>query len=755
MGNDMSKTAQELGFSYIISVTLDKGIKKPLDYGVKPTITQKISVGSRVLVPVRNSLNPATVVKIKNSTHTPGVRPIEKLVFEKPLLSPHLFKLAEWMSAYYTTPLSKVLKTMLPTSVTTPDKEKMLLFAKPALSLSKLSQLADKFREKKRSRAALIDLLLKNPKGLFVADLLKIANVSSSPLKTLAKEGIVKLEQKRVLRSPLEDVPFFKTLEKILLPEQQQAFDAISTDMEKEKACTHLLFGVTGSGKTEVYLRLIKKARQMNKGILFLVPEIALTSQTIERVKTRFDEKIGVLHHKLSSGEKHDIWHQIQQGKIQIVIGARSAIFSPIKNLGLILIDEEQEPAFKQTEEMPCYHARDMAIVRSKYENATVVLGSATPSLETYFNAQNGTYTLHELKKRANNNPLPKIHLIDQSSPLERVDGNHTLFSNSLKKAITARVEKGEQIILFLNRRGYNTCMLCQDCQSSFNCPSCDLPLTFHKALDTLKCHTCDYHIHPTPKVCPTCNKREPILFKGVGTEKVERTLHALFPGIRSLRLDGESTKQKGSHATIYQKFLSGKADVLIGTQMVAKGLHFPKVTLVGVMNTDGALNIPDFRSAEKCFSLLTQVSGRAGRGEVLGEVMIQTYLKDNSVLKHVQSGSYPLFYHEEIDMRKAFFYPPFCRITKIIGKSKNENFVQQQMDTIHHYLKTHAASTMHISPPSPCGHAKIKDSFRYQIILKRPPQDFFPQALASFISAQTSSRFHVTINHDPQTIFF
>ena len=751
----MSKTAHELGFIHIVTVTLDKGVKKTLDYGVPTTCKGRIEVGSRVLVPVRTTLKPATVIDVKGHATTPQVRPIEKLLFEKPLLSAPLFTLAKWMSNYYTTPLSKVIKMMLPSSAIAPNKEKKMRFVRPLLPPSKLRDLIASLREKKRSQATLLDALLPHPEGLFEVDLLKLAGTSASPLKTLTKQNILAVSEKQVLRSPLEDVPFFKTAEKLLTDEQQQTFNSISDELEKGPAHTHLLFGVTGSGKTEVYLRLIKKARDLNKGVILLVPEIALTSQIIERVKTRFDEKIGILHHKLSSGEKHDMWHQIQQGHIQIVIGARSAIFSPIKDLGLIIVDEEQEGAFKQTDEMPCYHARDMAALRGKLEGVSVLLGSATPGLETFYNAQSGHYKLHMLSKRANDFAMPEIALIDKSSPLEGYEGNPTLFTTSLLKGIKECISKGEQVMLFLNRRGYNTSMLCTDCGHTVSCPHCELALTFYKKSDCLKCHTCDYELSPPPRQCPSCKQTSTITFKGVGTEKVERTLHALLPDVRSLRLDAEMTQKKGSHQAIYQQFLSGKADVLIGTQMIAKGLHFPKVTLVGVINTDGALAIPDFRSSEKCFSLLTQVAGRSGRGDVEGNVMIQTYLKDSPLLKAVQTGDYKAFYDEEITLRESFNYPPFCRLTKIVGKSQDESHLQTQMERIYTYLKQGLGPSFQVTPPYACGHAKIKTFFRYQIVVKRASNAFFSLEAASVIMSLSSARFHVIIDHDPQSLFF
>ncbi|NGX27725.1 MAG: hypothetical protein K940chlam6_01663, partial [Chlamydiae bacterium] len=413
-----------------------------------------------------------------------------------------------------------------------------------------------------------------------------------------------------------------------------------------------------------VYLQAIAHILKQGMGILYLVPEIALTAQTIERFKGRFGgEQIAVLHYRLSDGERFDAWHKIRKGEAKIVIGARSAIFSPVCNLGLIIVDEEHESSFKQSEEAPKYHARDVAVMRAKFSSCPVVLGTATPSIESYTNALQGKYQLHRLSMRADNASLPKVTIIDMKQEFERAKG-FTLFSEKLLKGIKERYAKGEQILLFLNRRGYHTTAICSACSHIEKCPHCDLPLTYHRREATLSCHLCDFR-KPTPKSCPSCHADGPLKFKGAGTEMVERSLHALFPDIRTLRLDADTTRHKGSHEQIFKQFRSGKADVLIGTQMIAKGLHFPMVTLVGVLGLDGSLNIPDFRASENVFQLLTQVSGRSGRGELMGEVLIQTHLTKHNTILHAASGDFESFYAEEIETREMFGFPPFTHLVK------------------------------------------------------------------------------------------
>ncbi|MCB1084834.1 MAG: primosomal protein N', partial [Chlamydiia bacterium] len=451
---------------------------------------------------------------------------------------------------------------------------------------------------------------------------------------------------------------------------------------------------------------------------ILLVPEIALTTQTIERLRSRFTEKLGILHHRLSDGERFDIWHGIRKGEIQIVVGARSAIFSPVKNLGLIIIDEEQETSYKQTEEEPCYHARDVAVMRGKFSKATVVLGSATPSLESFFNAKLGKYTLLPLTKRAKGAHLPTVKMVDMKEEYVK-QGGYTLFCQPLIEGIKERLKRGEQTLLFLNRRGYHTFQMCAGCGESIKCPHCSVSLTYHKKNHLLACHLCSYVLSPPPKKCSHCKEEATLNFKGVGTEQVERTLHALFPDIRTLRMDGDTTRHKGSHDRLFKQFKTGKADVLIGTQMIAKGLHFPAVTLVGVLNSDGALNLPDFRASENVFQLLTQVAGRSGRGDLKGEVIIQTRLKEHPIFRYAGAEDYQTFYNEEIGVRELFEFPPFSRLAKLTFSGKNEAFVKQIADRFYGSLLKRLPPSYILYPVIPSGYSKIKDNFRFKLLIK------------------------------------
>jgi len=692
------------------AVILDKGVDKPLDY----LTSAPVKVGMRVLVPLRQSLRKGTVVALKREPSVSRVQPIKEILSEEPFISSDLFELAKWMSLYYCTPLSRVLRVFLPDSVKKRTQVKEQFFVKRLLSQKKLSTLCAQLRYTHPPQAKVLSALLKYPKGILLSKLLELVNTSKSPVATLSKQQVLSVEKLPVDRSLLDDFEFFLTKPKKLNDEQETTLSRIRFNLFQ----THLIHGVTGSGKTEVYLQAIHLAREKGLGVIFLVPEIALTTQTIERLRSRFTEKLGIFHHRLSDGERFDIWHGIRKGDISIVVGARSAIFSPVKNLGLIIVDEEQESSYKQAERQPCYHARDVAVMRGKIAHAAVVLGSATPSLESYLNALSGKYLLSNLSQRANCAQLPHIRVIDMKREYLKSEG-FTIFSDPLIEGIKRRFPLGEQTILFLNRRGYHTFQMCVDCGKSIKCPHCSVSLTFHKRANHLICHLCAHTITPAPHTCPSCKKHATLSYKGVGTEQVERVLRALLPEVRTLRMDGDTTCHKGSHDLLFQQFRAGKADVLIGTQMVAKGLHFPAVTLVGILHPDGALNLPDFRATETLFQLLGQVSGRSGRSDLPGEVIIQTCLEAHNIFKYTSRGDYRAFFDEEIQVRELFNFPPFTRLAKLIFKGKDERQTLDAAQTFQRELFRTLPKTFHIYPVIPSGHAKIKDHFRFKLLIK------------------------------------
>lgn len=701
----------------IAEVLLDYSLDKPLDYAIPKECT-KVQIGMRVEVPLRSGTALGTISSLKKISAFQNLKPFLRLLNKDTFIPPELFQLAAWISQYYVTPLNKVLKSVLPPSIRKESKYKMQTWIKPTVNRTKLQKICEEMRLKFPAQVNILDFLLLNPKGMFLSELIEKTGFSRGPIKTLLKKGLISEHKERIDRSAIFEHSFFPVKPKVLNEEQQKACDSIVKTLGS--FCPHLIHGVTGSGKTEVYLQVIKKALDRKLGVLYLVPEISLTSQTIERFKGRFGEtKIAVLHHRLSNGEKHDTWHNILQGNISIVIGARSSLFSPFPKLGVIIVDEEHESSYKQSDEAPKYHARDMAIVRAKLAQCPVVLGSATPSIESYTNAIKGKYTLHTLTKRPTTSQLPEVSIVDMRNEFKK-SGGFTLFSQKLLHEIKKRFNRGEQTLLFLNRRGYHTSAKCPQCSTVINCPHCELALTYHKGEQTMACHLCDYQI-PTPRSCPTCKADESLKFKGAGTELIQKSLHAIFPEIRTLRLDADTTRHKGSHEKLYKKFKSGKADVLIGTQMIAKGLHFPMVTLACVLNLDGSLNIPDFRASESVFQLLTQVAGRSGRGDQPGQVIIQTQLPDHQVIQQGSKQDFNSFYQEELKIRTLFAFPPAVQLIKCSFSGSSKADVEKSSMTFHHKLSLQLDKGVELLPIVPCGYVKIAGRFRYQFLIKTP----------------------------------
>jgi primosomal protein N' (replication factor Y) len=695
------------------AVFVDVALDKPLDYAVPARLIDQIRPGTRVKVLLQKRSCTGTVIAIKNQTESKKTVEIQDLFPDA--IPPDLLQLGLWLAKYYCAPFFKVIKLLLPPPIRKGMEEKRQLFVQSLLSRPQLAEVCAKQRG---AQAKILEVLLKHPQGILLTELLEKADTSRSPVTTLAEAKILSLEPIAIDRSILADHDFFQTKHKTLNSEQQDALVKILKTINETIFETHLLYGVTGSGKTEVYLQAIDRTLEMGKSAIFLVPEIALTSQTVERLRSRFQEKVAILHHRLSDGERRDTWQKIREGTLSLVVGPRSALFSPVKNLGLIVVDEEHDSAYKQTDDTPCYHARDIATLRGKFSNAAVILGSATPSVESYANALSGKYTLSQLTLRADHAHLPTVRLIDMRREYEKAKG-FTLFSDALLEALKKRIEIGEQSLVFLNRRGFHTSAVCSVCAHVLNCPHCSISLTFHKGKNILSCHLCNYELFPVPAQCPGCQAVDCFKFKGAGTEQVERALHAIFPQIRTIRLDADTTKHKGSHDKLFKQFRAGKADVLIGTQMIAKGLHFPSVTLVGVLNADAALQIPDFRAAEHVFQLITQVSGRSGRSSLKGEVLLQTQLPDHPTIQHAARLDYPAFFREEIETRKMFNFPPSCHLVKVTFTSKSAEAALKYASEIRSLLISQLPPNFELNPVIPCGYARIKDHYRFQCLIK------------------------------------
>lgn len=737
------------------AVQLEAAVDKILDYGIPSPLISQAERGALVEVPVRGAMRRGYILDLKDTPDFSPVQSISKILSREALITNDLFELALWISKYYCAPLRQVFKCMLPASVRRQVKAKQQLFVMRAKTREELRELCESIRTKSPAQAMVLETILKVKKGMLLTELLEASQASRAAVDALTKKGALLLDIVRVDRSPLLNEQYFKTKAKELNPDQSQALKKIETDLTSGSFGVHLLFGVTGSGKTEVYIRALEKALSMGKGAIILVPEIALTAQTIERFRSRFEDKMAVLHHRLSDGERLDEWEKIRSGEARIVIGARSAVFSPVTNLGLIIVDEEHEHTYKQTEEAPCYHARDVAVMRAKIGKSVALLGSATPSLESYHNGIKGKYTLSKLHLRADAAQMPKFTIVDMKREYERNKG-YTNFSEILLEGIKKRIEAGEQSILFLNRRGYHTTLFCPQCRKAVSCAHCDTSLTFHLGENRLACHLCGFAYSPPPRQCPSCRAPDPMKFRGVGTEQIQKALHAILPDIRTLRIDADTTKHKGSHQKLLREFGSGKADVLIGTQMIAKGLHFPSVTLVGVLNSDTSLNIPDFRASEQVFQLITQVAGRAGRGAIAGEVIVQTSIPDNETIQLAAAQDFEQFYTNEIPIREAFKYPPFSSLAKFAFSGTHQEKTKLAAESLRHKLMKLLPETFELLPVIPAGHARVKDRFRFQFIIKGPHIYTLNQALEKALQeTHLAEGMRLLVDINPSSTFF
>ncbi|WP_217953850.1 primosomal protein N' [Enterococcus faecalis] len=612
--------------------------------------------------------------------------------------------------------LRKQQKVDIRYEVTTRNKVKMVRFIQAAKEFEQLEEIRLGLRKGAKKKEQLLYYLqrLGTEKVTAVKEM-KELGFSTALLNEAAKNGWLTFVEKEAYRDPFANQTFEKTTALSLNAEQQVAVETILQSVQEQQSQTYLLEGITGSGKTEVYLQVIAEVLNQGKTAIMLVPEISLTPQMVQRFKSRFGEHVAVMHSGLSQGEKYDEWRKIERGEAEVVVGARSAIFAPIENIGVIIIDEEHEASYKQ-EETPRYHARDLAIWRSEYHHCPVVLGSATPSLESRARAQKYVYQRLRLTQRANQAAtLPTIDVVDMRQEVE--NGNVSSFSMSLQEKLQERLEKNEQSVLLLNRRGYSSFVMCRDCGYVLPCPNCDISLTLHMDSKTMKCHYCG-HEERIPYRCPNCGQ-DKIRYYGTGTQKVEEELQTLLPDSRILRMDVDTTRRKGAHEKILRTFGEGQADILLGTQMIAKGLDFPNVTLVGVLNADTALNLPDFRSSERTFQLLTQVSGRAGRAEKPGEVIIQSFNPEHYAIQLAKAQDYEDFYTKEMYIRHRGDYPPYYFTVQITASHPEENEAAKQMFQIATKLKQGLSPQAILLGPTPNAIMRVNNRYFYQVIIK------------------------------------
>ncbi|WP_295733087.1 primosomal protein N' [Intestinibacter sp.] len=559
---------------------------------------------------------------------------------------------------------------------------------------------------------------LKNNEDVEINDLIELLKVSKSSINSLKEKNLVEFKYEDFYRKSKSNFNY-QNKDVVLNEEQNHAIEKITSEMFNQEKKPYMIHGVTGSGKTEVYMEIIDYALKQGLDSIVLVPEISLTPQTIARFKNRFKDIVGVFHSRLSEGEKHDVFREIKKGNIRILIGARSAIFAPFNSLGVVIVDEFHESSYK-SDKNPKFSTLEVGRYLVNKRDITLVLGSATPSIEEYYRAKSGEYELIELKKRANNKPLPKIEVVDMKEELKY--GNRSFLSNRLKLQIEEEIKNNNQVILFLNRRGYSSFVSCRECGYVFKCKHCDISLTYHKKQNIGKCHYCGYE-EVIPQKCPECESKYVKAF-GLGTEKIEEEIKQIFEGVRVLRLDKDTTSQKHELENILNKFQNREADILIGTQMISKGLDFNHVTLVGILSADMMLNFPDFKSFENTFQLVTQVSGRAGRSEKEGKVILQTYDSQSSVIKRIVDYDFEGFYEDEIKIRKLFNYTPFNNMLSVVISGKNELMVKKNITTLYnnivYLLKERGIQDFEfILGPNPCSISKINSNYRWQILFK------------------------------------
>ncbi|MCH3923037.1 primosomal protein N' [Limosilactobacillus sp.] len=787
---------------------------QPYTYEVPPQLAHQLQVGMRVAVPFGNGHRQVQGFVVGFTDHADyqgELKPIGAVMDVQPVVNTELLKLSSWLADTTYSFWISCLYTMLPNMLKSKaervvrlvdEVDEQTLFdlfdGKDECDLSqfqddptKMSQLLKLKREKRvvidyrltnRARAKTVTGITPlltfeqledartslHPNAHAQSRLLSylqsivgkkvkqttaehVAQLKAGTFNQGAKKGWLKKVPIEVYRNPYEQPVDDDHLEAPLHlnRDQQAAVGRINQAVEDQSAQTFLLQGVTGSGKTEVYLQTIAKALAAGRTALMLVPEISLTPQIVNRVRRRFGSQVAVLHSGLSNGEQYDEWRRIERGQAKVVVGARSAVFAPLQNLGIIIMDEEHETSYKQ-DDAPRYHAREVAKWRSRYHQAPLILGSATPSLESRARALKGVYQLLRLPHRVNQQPLPPIKVVDMRPEIKRQGESN--FSLPLLQALDLRLQRHEQSILMLNRRGFSSFMMCRDCGTVLKCPNCDISLTLHMDTRTMKCHYCG-HEEPIPQVCPNCHSRH-IRYYGTGTEKVEQELNRLLPQARIIRMDVDTTRRKGMHEKLLRQFGQQQADILLGTQMIAKGLDFPNVTLVGVLNADTGLGLPDFRASEHTFDLLSQVSGRAGRANKQGQVIIQTFNPDHYAIEDAQAHDYERFFRQEMNLRHQAGYPPYYYTVRLMASHPEEAAAARAMAHIRQELAAKLAPSTIVLGPTPRAIARMKRRYYYQIVIKYKKDPHLHSALQQILQETQAKGFkdvQVSIDPDPQ----
>ncbi len=692
----------------------------PYDYSIPVEFEAAVGVGKRLLCTLgrgdRKMIGYCTHIigpqhELARDVNIARLKPIVSVVDDEPIIQPAMIPLAKWIAEYYLCPLGSVIETVVPVGVRQQAGTRDMLF----LSVSEDFRIDDSAIRLTDLQRQIMDVLLAGVEALTPKELAETAGCTQGPISVLRKKGYIVTHNRRVMQRTHEIPAELREENLPLNPEQQMALNDIQSAVDRRQHETFLMFGITGSGKTEVYIRAIQKAVAHGHQAIVLVPEISLTPQTRQRFRARFD-RVAVLHSHLTPGERSWHWNEILAGRVDVVIGARSAVFAPVPRLGLIVIDEEHDNSFKQ-DKAPRYHARDVAQWRAERENVPLVLGSATPSLETYSAAQRGTYRLLNLPKRVLNRPLPIVSTIDMRADYTPGKGISPL-SLKLRQEINQSIHEGGQVILLLNRRGYSTRVQCPHCGEVVYCPDCSIPMTHHLDGMRLACHYCDFQM-PTPDVCPKCQYNA-IRFSGLGTQRLEQYIHAVFPEFTCARMDTDTMKKPGSHEATLSRFRRGEIQLLLGTQMIAKGLDFPNVTLVGVVNADSALHFPDFRASERTFALVTQVAGRSGRGPKGGRVLVQTYSPEHPAIVAATRHDYERFARYELNMREQAHFPPFGRMARIVVRSPNKELAEAFATMVVEQVnkeKLKRAMDFTVMGPAVAPVEKLRGNYRFHIL--------------------------------------
>ena len=731
----------------IAKVVTDISLDREFDYIVPPELADSVRVGSAVEIPFGNSRRQGYVLALSETSGNNSfkLKSIDAISTRRASIPAKLVELGRWMSNYYCCPLEHAIRTLLPAAVRNgkvrplsirvyyvPDREKAEQFI-----------VENSGNDRTKVRCVLLRILLAGDTAS--TELRRNPSFSSSGLKTLLKHGLVAERVEFCRRDIFGDSEVVPDAPKQLTPDQKKAMSKVTAMLDQSKGVL-LLHGVTNSGKTEVYLQAIAETVRRGKSAIVLVPEISLTPQTVRRFRARFGDVLSVLHSRLSERERFDEWNRINSGEVKIVVGARSALFAPFADLGLIVVDEEHESTYKQSES-PRYHARDVAVMRGKMENAVVILGSATPSAESAGNAANGKFEIVRMKTQVGAKPAPRFIVIDR----RQGERENNIFSPELQEAVAQRIECGEQCILFLNRRGYAHTMQCPDCGYQAGCENCSVNYVYSRRRETLSCHMCG-DVIPAYEICPQCGKGN-IRYFGSGTEKIESIAKAVFPSARIARMDSDSMHSAEDYENILARFRRGELNLLIGTQMIAKGLHFPNVTLVGIINADQGLSMPDFRAPERTFQLITQVAGRAGRGDLPGEVILQTFKPDNDAIRCAVAGDYEGFSAFDLEFRELMNFPPFSRMIAVLFKGDDDAETEAFAKDFAAGLAPYIHSGITLAGPVRAPVEKIKGKYRYIMTLRGRQMATLRAALRALAIHHAGGRIQVAVDVDPQAL--